>query len=346
MTDNSDIKNRVDTLDETALSAYLTQHIDGFKGPVKVEKFAGGQSNPTFLLKAESGKYVLRRKPPGKLLKSAHAVDREFKVLKALADTGVPVAHGYHLCEDDDVIGSMFYIMSFEPGTVYWDPTLPEIEKENRAAYHHEMIRVMAALHSVDVNLVGLTDYGKPGNYFERQISRWSSQYHAAETQNIQSMNTLLEWLPANLPFDDGQISLIHGDYRLDNAMFSSNEPRMIALLDWELSTLGHPLADLSYFCMGQRLPAAGGLKGLDGIDRASIGVPSEEELVNQYCELRGIEKIEDWHFYLAFSFFRLAAICQGVYKRSLGGNASNKKAASMGAVVEPLAQMGHALVS
>ena len=346
MTESSDIKNRVDTLDEVKLSAYLEQHVEGYKGPLRVEKFAGGQSNPTFLLKAQSNQYVLRRKPPGKLLKSAHAVDREFRVLQALADTEVPVAHGYHLCEDDDVIGSMFYIMSFEPGTVYWDPTLPELEKENRAAYHHEMIRVMAALHSVDVNAVGLGDYGQPGNYFERQIGRWSKQYHAAETQNIDEMNFLLEWLPNNVPVDDGQISLIHGDYRLDNAMFSSSEPRMIALLDWELSTLGHPLADLSYFCMGQRLPAAGGLKGLAGVDREAIGVPTEEELVKQYCDLRGIEEINDWHFYLAFSFFRLAAICQGVYKRSLDGNASNKKAASMGTVVEPLAQMGRALIS
>ena len=345
MSQKTDIQSSVDTLDADRLGKYLESQIDGFDSPLTVEKFAGGQSNPTFLLTANSGKYVLRRKPPGKLLKSAHAVDREFRVLQALADTDVPVARAYHLCEDDDVIGSMFYVMSFADGTIYWDPALPEIQQNDRTAYHLELIRVLAAMHSVDVDAVGLGDFGKPGNYFERQISRWSKQYHAAETQTIQAMDTLLDWLPANVPADDGQVSLIHGDYRLDNTMFASDGPRIIAVLDWELSTLGHPLADLAYLCMGHRLPSNGMLKGLADVDRSSIGVPSEAELVQEYCRLRGINHIDHWNFYLAFSFFRLAAICQGVYKRGLDGNASSERAMKMGAVVEPMAQLGVELI-
>lgn len=338
--------NAIDTLDTQTLSDYLEQHIDGFEGPLDAEKFAGGQSNPTFLLKAKSGKYVLRRKPPGQLLASAHAVDREFKVISCLANSDVPVAKAYHLCEDDAVIGSMFYVMSFEEGRIFWDPALPELaDNQQRSDFHREMIRVLAAMHNVDVNAVGLGDYGKPGNYFERQIGRWGKQYRAAETRTIDAMETLLEWLPANIPTDDGQVSLIHGDYRLDNVMFHPTESRAIAVLDWELSTLGHPFADLGYYCMCLRLPREGSIKGLLGIDRSELGIPSEEEIVSQYCELRGISGIENWHFYLAFSFFRLAAICQGVYKRALNGNASNKKALEVGKITEPLAQMAVALI-
>ena len=337
--------NALDTLDTDKLCSYLEAHIDGFAGPLSAEKFAGGQSNPTFKLTTPGKEYVLRRKPPGQLLKSAHAVDREYTVIKALADTDVPVARAYHLCEDDDVIGSMFYIMSYEAGTVHWDPALEEMDKSQRGAIHEEMIRVMAALHNVDVNAVGLADYGKPGNYFERQNSRWIKQYRAAETHALENMETVMAWLPENIPADDGSISLIHGDYRLDNVMFEADGNRALAVLDWELSTLGHPLADLAYYCMGLRLPRMGKQKGLTGIDRSAYGIPTEEEVIARYCELRNIERIDNWNFYLAFSFFRLASICQGVYKRALDGNASNKKALEMGALVEPLAQMAVALI-
>ena len=328
-------------LDTDTLGAYLQQHIDGFGQLQSADKFAGGQSNPTFLLTADSGKYVLRRKPPGELLKSAHAVDREFRVISALADTDVPVAKAYHLCEDDSVIGSMFYVMSFEEGRVLWDPALPEAKSnDERGAFYQEMIRVLAAMHNVDVNAVGLADYGKPGNYFERQIGRWTKQYRAAETDHIDAIENLMAWLPDNVPNDDGQISLVHGDYKLDNVMFDPSKPEAIAVLDWELSTLGHPLADLGYYCMGLRLISQGDVKGLANVDRASLGIPSETDIIKQYCELRGIAAIEHWHFYLAFSFFRLASICQGVYKRALMGNASNEKALATGKLVEPLAQL------
>lgn len=336
----------IDTLDSQTLSAYLEQHIDGFRGPLVGEKFAGGQSNPTFLLNAQSGCYVLRRKPPGQLLASAHAVDREFKVISALAHSDVPVPKAYHLCEDNSVIGSMFYVMRFEEGRIFWDPALPDLaDNQQRSGFHREMIQVLASLHNVDIHAVELDDYGKPGNYFERQISRWSKQYRAAETHRIDAMEVLLGWLPANIPADDGQVSLIHGDYRLDNVMFHPTESRAIAILDWELSTLGHPFADLGYYCMCLRLPREGIVKGLLGIDRTELGIPGEEDVIQQYCQLRGLDGIDNWHFYLAFSFFRLAAICQGVYKRALDGNASNKKALEVGKITEPLAQMAAALI-
>jgi len=339
------MSNAVDTLDIQTLGRYLEAKIPDFRGPIEAEKFAGGQSNPTFRLHTASGDYVLRRKPPGQLLKSAHAVDREYRVLEGLADTEVPVARAYHLCEDDDVIGSMFYVMSFEDGRIFWDPALPELDKGERAAFHGEMVRVLAAMHNVDVDAVGLADYGKPGNYFERQVGRWSTQYRSAETHTIEAMEQLLEWLPASIPADDGQVSLIHGDYRLDNIVFDPSEPRAIAVLDWELSTLGHPLADIAYLCMCLRMPREGVVQGLADLDRGDLGVPSEEELVAQYCDLRGIDGIDDWPFYLAFSFFRLAAICQGVYRRALDGDASNRKAMQVGEMTEPLADMAVALI-
>ncbi|MBU3069998.1 phosphotransferase family protein [Aestuariicella sp. G3-2] len=333
----------VDTLDTEVLSRYLEANIEGFKGPITAEKFAGGQSNPTFKITAASGTYVLRRQPPGKLLKSAHAVDREYRVLNALKDTDVPVARVYHLCEDRDVIGSMFYIMEFCDGHIYWGAALPEIESnEKRAAMYDEMNRVLAALHSVDLEATGLSDYGKPGNYFERQFGRWSSQYKASELQPIAEMDQLIEWLDANLPADDGKVSLTHGDYRLDNVMFSQDNSKIIAVLDWELSTLGHPYSDLAYQCMQLRLPTSNEkntMSGLLGINPTELGIPTEEEYVAAYCKRMGIEKIDNWSFYLAFSFFRLAAICQGVAKRAADGNASNKAANRVGAMVQPLAQ-------
>ena len=328
------------------LSAYLEYHIEGFRGPVNADKFSGGQSNPTWLLNAASGRYVLRSKPPGRLLKSAHAVDREFRVIHALAKTNVPVARALHLCEDKDVIGSMFYVMSYEDGRIFWDPALPAVNKEERADYHYELIRVLSAIHEVDIDAVGLTDYGRPGNYYERQISRWTKQYEAAETTRVEPMDTLMDWLPANLPEDDGQNSLIHGDYRFDNIIFHPAEPRALAVIDWELSTLGHPLADLAYYCMCLRLPAEGEVKGLAGKDRNALGIPEEQAIIEQYDEFRRLSTIENWHFYLAFSFFRMSAICQGVYKRSLDGNASNKRALEMGKLVEPMAEAAVELIA
>ncbi|GAA6151946.1 phosphotransferase family protein [Pseudoteredinibacter isoporae] len=329
----------VSQLDVVKLASYLESQIDGFKGPISADKFPGGQSNPTFKITAESGVYVLRRQPPGKLLKSAHAVDREYRVLAALADSDVPVAKVYHLCEDREVIGSMFYIMEYCDGNVHWDAQLAEVDNTTRGKMYDEMNRVLAALHSVDLTAAGLEDYGKPGNYFARQLDRWTKQYRASELEKIDEMNQLIEWLENNQPEDDGRVSLVHGDYRLDNVMFDKNNQNIIAVLDWELSTLGHPYADLAYQCMQLRMPGAGDMKGLMGIDRAALNIPSEEEYVAQYCERMGLASIPNWEFYIAFSYFRLAAIIQGVAKRAADGNASNKKAAQMGAYVKPMAQ-------
>ena len=336
----------METFDTEKLNAYLEGHVDGFRGLVKAEKFPGGQSNPTWLLNAVSGRYVLRSKPHGNLLKSAHAVDREFRVIHALAATGVPVARALHLCEDEGVTGAMFYVMSYEDGRVFWDPALPELGKTERAGYYRELIRVLAAIHGVDINSVGLGDYGRPGNYYERQVSRWTKQYKAAETARIEPMDILMDWLPANTPADDGQNGLIHGDYRLDNLIFHPREARVLAVIDWELSTLGHPLADLAYFCMCLRLPAEGDVRGLADKDRAALGVLEEQAVIEQYCEFRRMPAIENWHFYLAFSYFRMASICQGVYKRGLDGNASGTRALELGRLVEPMAAAAVELVS
>jgi len=335
------------TLDIAKLQVYLEQNIPGFSGELSAEKFAGGQSNPTFKLTAGGKDYVLRRKPPGELLKSAHAVDREYRVISALADTGVPVARTYCLCEDEDVIGSMFYVMEYMDGRVFWDATLPEVDtEEERSAIYDEMNRVLAELHKVNVEEVGLADFGPPGNYFERQVNRWTKQYRASETEHSPAMEKLIEWLPANMPADDGLVTLVHGDYRLDNVMFHKTEPRIIAVLDWELSTLGHPLADLSYQCMAWALPRSDtGMSGLGGVDRAALGLPSDEAYVADYCKRTGRDTIENWNFYLVFCFFRLAAILQGVKKRALIGTASSAEATAKAAAVEPLAQAGAALI-
>lgn len=335
------MSDAVDQLDINRLGPWLEQAIPNFRRLRQAEKFAGGQSNPTFKLVADSGQYVLRRKPPGLLLASAHQVDREYRVIKALQDTEVPVPRALALCEDDSVIGSMFYVMSFEAGRIFWDPVLPQLQREERRAIYDDMNRVLAALHNVDLDAVGLADFGRPGNYFARQISRWSKQYQASETGTIPEMDRLIEWLPANVPADDDQTTLIHGDYRLDNIMFHATEPRAIAVLDWELSTTGHPIADLAYQCMQWRLGSVGTgvLRGLGDEDRPALGIPSEEEYVASYCRRRGLDAVPHWRFYVAFSFFRLAAILQGVYKRGLDGNASNAAATAMGEAVRPLAQ-------
>jgi len=333
------------TINIAEFNSYLETHIESFKGLKSAEKFSGGQSNPTYHLKAESGEYVLRRKPDGVLLKSAHAVDREYRVLQGLADTDVPVAKAFHLCEDETILGSMFYVMSFEAGNIFWDPALPEFDIKQRDPVYKELIKVLAAMHNVDLEQAGLSDYGRPGSYFERQINRWSKQYRASETDNIEAMEILLKWLPENMPEDDGQISLIHGDYRIDNVMFAADESKAVAVLDWELSTLGHPIADIAYFCMCLRLPTDGQIIGLQGVNRQNMGIPSEEEILALYCQHRGIDEVKHWNFYLIFSFFRLAAILQGVYKRALDGNASSKKALAVGKEASVLAQLAVELI-
>jgi aminoglycoside phosphotransferase (APT) family kinase protein len=328
---NPAVTDPVGALRLDALSGYLSTAMPGMGRLRGARKFPGGQSNPTFLLEADSGAYVLRRKPPGPLLKSAHAVDREFRVMAALAGSGVPVPKVLHLCADDAVIGSMFYVMEYVRGEVYWDPMLPGLDASARSRLYDEMGRVLAALHSVDVAAVALGDFGRPGQYFERQIKRWTEQYRATETERRADIERLIEWLPANLPADDGRSGIVHGDFRLDNIVFD-REHRAIAVLDWELSTLGHPLADLAYQCAQWRLPA-GELRGLAGVDRDALGIPSEAAYVDAYRRRTGLPAITHWPFYLAVSLFRLAAICQGVYKRALGGNASNTDALRFGRV-------------
>lgn len=333
-------------LDTKRLAAYLADYLPGMKNGLTAEKFPGGQSNPTFKLTADGRSYVLRRKPPGELLPSAHAVDREFRVIRALQDTDVPVPRTHVLCEDESVIGSMFYVMEFMEGRILWDPLLPEAaSNEERGAIYDAMNKTMAALHSVDVDAVGLSDYGKSGNYFERQLARWTRQYRASETGTVPNMEMLMSWLSANMPEDDGTVSLVHGDYRLDNMMFHATEPRVIALLDWELSTLGHPLADLANQCMAWMLPRDSAMKGLGGVDRAALGIPSDEEYIARYCERTGRAGIENWNFYLVFSLFRLAAIVQGIKKRALIGTASSQEADARGNLVEPLSQLAVDLI-
>lgn len=333
-------------LDTQRLARFLADHLPAFEGELTAEKFAGGQSNPTFKLTAGGSSYVLRRKPPGELLPSAHAVDREYRVLSALANTDVPVPRTWVLCEDESVIGSMFYVMEYLEGRILWDPSLPEASgNTERSAIYDAMNQTLAALHNVDVNAVGLADYGRPGNYFERQLGRWTKQYRASETETVPAMEHLLQWLPANMPADDGSVSLVHGDYRLDNMMFHPSEPRVIALLDWELSTLGHPLADLANQCMAWMLPRVGSMKGLAGVDRKSLGIPSDEEYIARYCERTGRAGIENWNFYLVFSLFRLAAILQGIKKRARIGTASSAEADERGNLVGPLAHLAVDLI-
>ncbi len=328
-------------LDTEALAAYLHTTIDGFRGPVTAHKFGNGQSNPTYRLDAASGTYVLRRKPPGQLLKSAHAVDREYRVMSALYDTGFPVARTYHLCEEDSVIGSMFYIMEFVDGRVLWDPALPDIGEQSRQGYYDAMIDTMVKLHQLDFDAAGLADYGRPAGFLERQVSLWTRQYRGSQTQDLADMEYLVEALPALCPPDDGRVALVHGDFRLDNMMFHPQDSTVLALVDWELSTLGHPFTDLAYQCMQLRMPHDGLMSGLGGVDRSQCVLPSEEDYVRAYCERMRIDSIAHWDFFVSLSFFRFAAILQGVAKRAMEGNASSKQGLKMGAYVAPLARMG-----
>lgn len=353
-------------LPEAALAGYLEAHVEGFRGPLLATKFKGGQSNPTYLIEAASGRYVLRRKPPGKLLASAHAVDREFRVLRALTGTGrtgdpVPVASPLHLCADESIIGSMFYLMSYVPGRIFWDPALPDVGAANRAAYYFAAVDALAALARLDIVGAGLADYGKPGSYFARQVTRWSEQYRAAETERIEAMETLLAWLPDAVPADDARIALVHGDFRIDNLIWDAQAPaapgdpspsrdlgscpaRIAAIVDWELSTLGHPFADIAYFCMALRLPRNPVLPGLAGIERSAAGIPSEPELVERFAAASGLDPRPQWNFLLAFAFFRLAAIAQGVLKRALQGNASSEQALAAGRMTHAIAELGASL--
>ncbi len=329
--------------DVGALDAWMRSNVEDFAGPLSVEQFKGGQSNPTFRLSTPSRAYVMRAKPGpvAKLLPSAHAVEREYRVLAGLAGSDVPVARVYGLCEDESVIGRAFYIMDCVEGRVLWDQSLPGVSNAEREAIYDEMNRVIAALHNVDVDAVGLTDFGRPGNYFGRQISRWSKQYVLSETEKIPEMDRLIEWLPQHIPEGD-EARIVHGDYRLDNMIFARDRPKVLAVLDWELSTIGHPLADFSYHCMSWHIPP-GQFRGIGGLDLASLGIPSEDEYIRRYCARTGRQSIGHWDFYLAYNCFRLAGILQGIVKRALDGTASSPQALEQGKRVRPLAEMAWA---
>ena len=332
--------------DVEALERYLAGSIDGFAGPLSVEQFKGGQSNPTYKLITPARNYVLRRKPPGKLLKSAHAVDREYRVISALADTNVPVAKTYCLCEDDTVIGTAFYVMDCVEGRIFWDPALPDLSAADRAEIYDDKNRVIAELHKLDPAAAGLADYGPSGNYFERQIGRWSKQYLNSPADRIAAMDRLIEWLPDNIPEGD-ETRIVHGDYRLDNMIFHPTENRVIAVLDWELSTLGHPLADFSYHCMTWRMPPSGKMRGLAGQDLAALNIPSEQDYVARYAERTGFTMPgpDVWDFCMAYNFFRLAGIAHGILGRVQDGTAANKQAEAIGRMAFPLADMAWKLV-
>lgn len=325
--------------DVARLADYLRQHLDESIRSVDAEQFKGGQSNPTYLVRANGKRYVLRRKPPGKLLPSAHAVDREYRVISALAQTQVPVAKTHLLCEDEAVIGTAFYVMDYVEGRVLWDARLPGMAAAERRAIFDEMNRVIALLHIVDYRAIGLGDYGKAGSYFSRQIDRWTKQYRAAETEKIEAMENLIVWLPQHIPADD-QTRIVHGDYRMDNVIFHPTEPRILAVLDWELSTLGHPLADFAYHCMAWRF-GPGQFRGLAGENLPALGIPSESEYVAAYCRRVGRARIseQEFEYYMAFGMFRLAGICQGIMARALQGNASSRNALEMGRRARPLAE-------
>ncbi len=329
------------------LDAYLTEAIPEFEKLGTVTKFGTGQSNPTYKLEAASGTYVLRSKPPGKLLPSAHAVDREFRVMEALAETDVPVPEILHLTSaQTSPSRRAFFVMRYLPGRIFWDPALPDVTQPDRTAIYDAMNAALAALHDVDVSAVELDDFGRPGNYFARQLDRWSRQYLASVTAPSDAMQEVMDWLEAQMPADDGAVSLVHGDWRLDNMIFDPVAPQIAGVLDWELSTLGHPMADLAYQCMQWRLPNKGDMRGLEGVDRAALGLPHERDFVADYTRRRGLDEIENWTFYLVFAVFRLAAILAGVAARASAGNASNPvMARKYGAAVPALAAMATIII-
>ncbi len=327
-------------VDLDRLVPFLEANLPGFRGPASTRKFASGQSNPTFLLDAASGRYVLRRKPSGTLLKSAHAVEREYRVMKALAPTAVPVPAVHLLCEDASVLGTAFFVMEFLDGRIFWDPALPEIARGDRAPYFGEMARVLGELAKLDTTAAGLADYGRAGGYVERQISRWVQQYRASETEKVQDMEDLIAWLVSRSAPDDG-VSLVHGDIRFDNVVFHPTEPRIIGMLDWELSTLGTPLVDVTYFCTMLRLPRTNQVKGLAGLDRAEQGLPTEQAFLSEFLRHSGFRGQVDWPFWIAFHAFRFAAISQGVKKRRIDGNASSESAGGVGDMVAVSAKLG-----
>jgi aminoglycoside phosphotransferase (APT) family kinase protein len=329
--------------DADRLAGYLAGHLPGFAGPLEVKQFQGGQSNPTYLLITPARRYVMRSKPgpAARLLPSAHAIEREFRLMRALAPQGVPVPEMLLLCEDESVIGRAFFLMEHVDGRIFWEQSLPGLAPAERGAIYDEMNRVIAKLHSVDIERSGLADYGKAGNYFARQIGRWSKQYRASETEAIEAMDRLIDWLPEHVPPGD-ETTVVHGDFRLDNLIFHPAEPRVLAVIDWELSTLGHPLADFSYLCMSWHIPP-GAFRGIAGLDLAALGIPSEAEFIRRYCERTGRADIEHWNFYLAYNLFRIAAILQGVYKRALEGMASADNALAAGENARALAAIGWA---
>lgn len=330
--------------DEAGLEQFMAESVEGFKGPLIIRQFEGGQSNPTYYVQDAARQYVLRRKPPGKLLPSAHAVDREYRVITALAGSDVPVAGTYALCEDPEVIGTAFYLMEYVPGRVFEDPLMPGVEPRERAAIADVMNAVMAKLHQVNFQAAGLDDFGKPGNYFNRQIHRWTKQYRASETQHVEEMERLIQWLPENIPADE-ETTLVHGDFRLGNMIIDPTEPRVAAVLDWELSTLGHPLADLAYNCMLYRMDYEE-LQGFRGQDLEALGYPAEEDYLAAYCRRTGRDSIPHWEFYLTFSLFRVAGICQGIMGRFLDGTANHPLAEDRGKRAPKLAKVAWEVIA
>ncbi len=333
------------------LGDYMRENVAGFDASMVdslvVEQFKGGQSNPTFKLSAGNQHYVMRSKPgpAAKLLPSAHAIEREFKVMDALNKAGFPAARQYALCTDEDVIGRAFFIMEFVDGRVLWDQSLPGMTPVQRAEIYDEMNRVIAQLHTIDYAAIGLNDYGKPGNYFKRQIDRWTKQYRASETEKIEAMDNLIAWLPDNIPPGE-DTSIVHGDFRMDNMMFHRTEPRVLALLDWELSTLGHPLADFSYHCMSWHV-TQGQFRGIAGLDHKALGIPDEKDYIAKYCQRTGKTiREEDFNFYLAYNMFRMAGILQGIMKRYVDGTASSAQAKKSGEAARPMAELGWSYVA
>lgn len=332
--------------EETALWTYLQRHLDDFVGPARLRQFQGGQSNPTYLIETPTKKFVLRKKPPGKLLPSAHMVEREYRILRALPASDVPVPPARLLCEDASIIGTAFYVMDHVEGRVITAVALPKLSPAERASIYTDYARVGANLHAVDYRAFGLADFGKPEGYVARQLDRWTRQYLASKTGENADMDRLIAWLAAHLPQGD-ETAIVHGDYRIGNTILHPTEPRIIAVLDWELATLGHPISDLAYACMYFRIPARpDGTGGLAGMDLTGLGIPSEQEFVASYCRFAGRDHIADWPFFLAFSYFRMAAITQGVYARGLQGNAADQRAMTYGEASKSFAATGWQMVS